>query len=77
MPTTPRALEIKPREPGKGVPALPAHGVVRVVPVVEARAELGVGEDLVGFVDGGHFGFGAAFVGVGEFGLFAARLEKK
>ena len=59
------------------VPALVRHRVVGVVAVVEALPELGVGEDLVGFVDSGHFGFGAAFVGMGEFGLFAAEVRAR
>ena len=48
----------------EGVPALASRRVVRVVAIVEALAELGVCEDLVGLVDGCHLSLGAALVGV-------------
>lgn len=37
--------------------ALLRHGVVGVVAVVEALAQLRVREHFIGFVDGGHLGF--------------------
>ena len=39
---------------------------------IESGVEVGVWEDFVGFVYGCHCCFRAAFVGVGEFGLFVA-----
>lgn len=59
-------------EPSKRIPALLSHRVHRVFAVVEPRAEVWVGEDLVRLVEQRHLRLRTTLVRVSGFSGFAA-----